>query len=211
MMENLTNEVYTKARELIDEVERMGGMSKAIVAGIPKLKIEECAAKRQAMIDDGKETIVGMNKYKLEKEEMIQVLQIDNRQVRQQQIEKIVKVKQQRDQKQVDQCLAKLREIARDKNGTENLLEASIEAARARCTLGEISQALEDVFSRHIADSKLVSGAYRQTFDDGKNNNELKQVIERVEVRLRIFDGGVDCFLVGRNSRRLKDDVREFL
>lgn len=184
MMENLTNEVYTKARELIDEVERMGGMAKAIVAGIPKLKIEECAAKRQAMIDDGKETIVGVNKYKLEKEEMIQVLQIDNRQVRQQQIEKIVKVKQQRDPKQVERCLENLRQIARDQSGKGNLLQASIEAARARCTLGEISQALEDIFSRHIADSKLVSGAYRQTFDDGKNNNELKQVIERVEVKL---------------------------
>lgn len=184
MMENLTNEVYTKARELIDEVERMGGMAKAIVAGIPKLKIEECAAKRQAMIDDGKETIVGVNKYKLEKEEMIQVLQIDNRQVRQQQIEKIVKVKQQRDPKQVERCLENLRQIARDQSGKGNLLQASIEAARARCTLGEISQALEDIFSRHIADSKLVSGAYRQTFDDGKNNNELKQVIERVEVKM---------------------------
>ena len=182
MMETLTNEVYTKAREIIDEVERMGGMAKAIVAGIPKLKIEECAAKRQAMIDDGKETIVGVNKYKLEREEVIQVLQIDNRQVRQQQIEKIRKVKQQRNQKKVDECLENLRRIAREKPGEGNLLQASIDAARARCTLGEISQALEDVFSRHIADSKLVSGAYRQTFDDGKNNNELKQVIERVEV-----------------------------
>lgn len=183
MMEALTDEVYTKARELIEEVERMGGMSKAIVAGIPKLKIEECAAKRQAMIDDGKETIVGVNKYKLEKEEVIQVLQIDNRQVREQQIDKIKKVKERRDQAKVEQCLNKLREIAGENSGAGNLMEATIEAARARCTLGEISQALEDVFSRHVADSRLVTGAYRQTFDDGKNNNELKQVIDRVEVR----------------------------
>jgi methylmalonyl-CoA mutase len=181
MMETLTDQVYTKARELIDEVEQMGGMSKAIIAGIPKLKIEECAAKRQAMIDDGEETIVGMNKYKLDKEELIQVLQIDNRQVRQQQIEKIRQVKQQRNQSKVDSCLEKLREIARDKSGKGNLLEASIEAARVRCTLGEISQALEDIFSRHVADSRMVSGAYRETFNDGKNHNELKQVIERVE------------------------------
>jgi methylmalonyl-CoA mutase len=181
-METLTDQVYTKARELIDEVEEMGGMSKAIIAGIPKLKIEECAAKRQAMIDDGEETIVGMNKYKLDKEELIQVLQIDNRQVRQQQIEKIRQVKQQRNQSKVDSCLEKLREIARDKSGKGNLLEASIEAARVRCTLGEISQALEDIFSRHVADSRMVSGAYRETFNDGKNHNELKQVIERVEV-----------------------------
>lgn len=202
MMESLTDEVYAKARELIDEVEQMGGMAKAIVAGVPKLKIEECAARRQAMIDDGKETIVGkfskkncftffsdvlflgVNKYKLEKEDVIQVLQIDNRQVRQQQIDKIKKVKQQRDQSKVDKCLEKLREIARDKSGSGNLLEASIEAARARCTLGEISQALEDVFSRHVADSRLVSGAYRKTFNDGKNNDELKQVTDRVEVCL---------------------------
>jgi len=181
-MEALTDEVYSKARELINEVEQMGGMSKAIIAGIPKLKIEECAAKRQAMIDDGNETIVGVNKYRLEKEEVIQVLQIDNRQVRQQQVDKIKKVKQQRDQSKVDQCLEKLREIARDKSGSGNLLEASIEAARARCTLGEISQALEDVFSRHVADSRLVSGAYRKTFNDVKNNDELTQVIDRVEV-----------------------------
>jgi methylmalonyl-CoA mutase len=125
---------------------------------------------------------LGVNKYKLEKEEVLQVLQIDNRQVRKQQIEKIKKVKQQRDQSKVDQCLEKLREIARDKSGSGNLLEASIEAARARCTLGEISQALEDVFSRHVADSRLVSGAYRKTFNDGKNNDELQQVSDRVEV-----------------------------
>jgi methylmalonyl-CoA mutase len=181
-MESLTDEVYKKARELIDEVEQMGGMSKAIIAGVPKLKIEECAAKRQAMIDDGKETIVGINKYKLEKEDVINVRQIDNRQVRQEQIEKIQKVKQQRNQSKVNQALEKLREIARNKSSQGNLLEATIEAARVRCTLGEISQALEDVFSRHVADSRLVSGAYRETFDDGKNNNELKQVVDRVEV-----------------------------
>lgn len=187
MMEALTDEVYTKALELINEVEEMGGMAKAIVAGVPKLKIEECAARRQAMIDDGKETIVGVNKYKLEKEDVIQVLQIDNRQVRQQQIEKIKKVKQARDQSKVDKCLEKIREVARDKSGKGNLLEVSIEAARARCTLGEISQALEDVFSRHVADSRLVSGAYRKTFNDGKDNDELKQVSDRVEVCLLRF------------------------
>ncbi|CAF1316227.1 unnamed protein product [Adineta steineri] len=197
MMESLTDEVYSKARELIDEIEKMGGMSKAIVAGIPKLKIEECSAKRQAMIDDGKETIVGVNKYKLEKEELIQVLQIDNRQVRQQQIDKIKKVKQQRDESKVNQCLDKLREIAREKTPSGNLLEASIEAARARCTLGEISQALEDVFSRHVADSRLVSGAYRKTFNDGKNNEELKQVTDRVEKFAKI-DGRRPRILVAK-------------
>ena len=97
------------------------------------------------------------------------------------QYKKIQKVKQHRDESKAKQCLDKLREVAREKSGSGNLLEASIEAARARCTLGEISQALEDVFSRHVADSRLVSGAYRKTFDDGKNNNELQQVIDRVE------------------------------
>ncbi|UJR25512.1 hypothetical protein I4U23_006858 [Adineta vaga] len=197
MMEALTDEVYNKARELITEVEQMGGMAKAIVAGVPKLKIEECAAKRQAMIDDGKETIVGVNKHKLEKEEVIQVLQIDNRQVREQQIEKIRKVKQARDQSKVDQCLEKIREIARDKSGTGNLLEAAIEAARVRCTLGEISQALEDIFSRHVADSRLVSGAYRKTFNDGKNNDELQQVSDRVEKFSKI-DGRHPRILVAK-------------
>lgn len=226
-MESLTDQVYDEAKKLIDEVEQMGGMSKAIVAGLPKLKIEECAARRQAMIDDGKETIVGpvetllsnefissdrtfisgVNKYKLDKEELIQVLQIDNEQVRKQQILKIENVKKQRNETKVNrfllvvrrisssnflndffidkvkESLEKLRQIARNPSTKENLLEMSIEAARSRCTLGEISQALEDVFSRHVADSRLVSGAYRQTFDDKKNQNELTNVIQRVQVR----------------------------
>ncbi|CAF1382878.1 unnamed protein product [Rotaria sordida] len=197
MMESLTDEIYSKARELINEVEEMGGMAKAIIAGVPKLKIEECAAKRQAMIDDGKETIVGVNKYKLEKEEVIQVLQIDNQQVRQQQIEKIKKVKQQRNQSKVDQCLENLREIARDTSASGNLFQASIEASRARCTLGEISQALEDVFSRHLADSRFVSGAYRKAFNQGKNNDELQQVIDRVEKFAKI-DGRRPRILVAK-------------
>ena len=128
-----------------------------------------------------------MNKYKLDKEELIQVLQIDNKHVREQQIEKIRLVKKNRDQAKVDQCLQRLRDIAREKNSSDNLLEASVDAARARCTLGEISSALEEVFSRHVADSRLVSGAYRKTFDDGKNNDELAKVIQRVEVRLSSF------------------------
>lgn len=211
MMESLTDQVYQSALELINEIEEMGGMAKAIVAGVPKLKIEECAARRQAMIDDGKETIVGefdlscsndnvsfdclsrkcflrsgVNKYKLEKEDLIQVLQIDNKQVREQQIGKLGKVKRERDQGKVQSSLDNLRRIAADKTSKENLLEATIDAARVRATLGEISQALEDVFTRHVADSRLVSGAYRKTFDDDRNQNELKNVIQRVEVRCTI-------------------------
>ena len=128
-----------------------------------------------------------MNKYKLEKEELINVLQIDNAQVREQQINKIRQVKEKRDSKKVEECLEKLKRIARETTPSENLLEASIEAARARCTLGEISQALEEIFSRHVADSRLVSGAYRKAFDDQKTNQELTQVIQRVEVRLSLL------------------------
>ncbi|CAF4499172.1 unnamed protein product [Rotaria sp. Silwood2] len=93
----------------------------------------------------------------------------------------------------VNQCLEKLREVARDKSGSGNILEANIEAARARCTLGEIFQALEDAFSRHVAESGLVSGAYRKTFDDGKNNNELKQVIDRVETPSEVARQAIDA------------------
>jgi methylmalonyl-CoA mutase len=95
-------------------------------------------------------------------------------------------VKKNRDQSKVDQCLQRLKDIAREKTSSDNLLGASVDAARARCTLGEISSALEEVFSRHVADSRLVSGAYRKTFDDGKNNDELAKVIQRVEVRLSL-------------------------
>jgi len=138
----------------------------------------------------------------LKKEDVIQVLQIDNQQVRQQQIEKIQKVKQNRDQAKAEKCLETIRNVAKDKTGSGNLLQAAIEAARARCTLGEISQALEDVFSRHVADSKLVSGAYRETFNDGKNNNELKTVIDRVEVKKQHFEFIKDKFCFGLEIRQ---------
>ncbi|CAF1059233.1 unnamed protein product [Didymodactylos carnosus] len=176
-METLTNELYDEAMKIIEEIEQMGGMSKAIVAGIPKLKIEECAARKQAQIDDGKEVIVGVNKYKLEKEDIVKVLQIDNTKVREQQINKITNVKKQRDQSNADRTLEQLTAIAKD-GSKGNLLDACVQAARARCTLGEISDAMEKVFLRHTAESKLVSGAYKGTFND--SDQELKIVIERI-------------------------------
>jgi len=183
MMESLTSEIYDEAMKIIDEIEKMGGMSKAIVQGIPKLKIEECAARKQAQIDDGNEIIVGVNRHKQAEEEVIQVLQIDNTKVLEQQIGKIKKLKQTRNQAKVDECLKDLTETARNPSKGGNLLEKSVKAARERCTLGEISSALEKVYSRHIAETKMVSGAYRGTFSD--NSDELKVVIERIEKFLK--------------------------
>src|SRR5690606_18276032 len=145
MIEALTQQMVTKAWEYIEEVKELGGMTKAIEAGIPKMRIEEAAAKKQAKIDIGEDAIVGVNSYKsqLEQEEL-EILEIDNTAVRQSQINRLNKIKSERDQAKVDEILEKLTEAAQ--NGNTNLLELSIEAARRRATLGEISYALETVF-----------------------------------------------------------------
>lgn len=174
-MESLTNEVYDAAKEIIDEVESMGGMAKAVASGWAKLKIEECAAKRQAMIDSGKEVIVGVNKYRLEKEEAIDVLMIDNNEVRTKQINKLKELREKRDPQATAAALSALEEAAR---GSENLLEAAVAAARVRATLGEISQAMEKVFGRHIASDRLVSGAYKTEYGE---QQELAAVTEKIE------------------------------
>lgn len=182
MMESLTNDIYKQAKALIDEVESMGGMVKAVVSGMPKMKIEECAARRQARIDSEKEVIVGVNKYRLEKEDPIDLLLIDNLQVRQTQIEKIEKVTKTRDAKRVEACLNALTECAETgKDG--NLLALGVEAARARCTVGEISAAMEKVFKRHVAQDRLVSGAYRTEYGDQSSFESMaKKMNEFVEV-----------------------------
>ncbi|ORZ35461.1 methylmalonyl-coenzyme A mutase-like protein [Catenaria anguillulae PL171] len=141
MMESLTNSLCESAMEIINEIETMGGMAKAVDSGMPKLRIEESAAKRQARIDSGQETIVGVNKYRLANEAPIEVLQIDNSKVRDQQIQNMDRVKRERDNARAQKCLDALTESA--KSGKGNLLELSVEAAKARCTLGEISFALE--------------------------------------------------------------------
>lgn len=154
----------------------MGGMTKAIVSGMPKLRIEESAARRQAKIDSGAEVIVGVNKYRLAKEETnFEVLRIDNSKVRDKQIDRINRVKQARDGKQVQAILERIRQAARD--GKENLLGLAVEAAKARATVGEISSALEDVFGRHVPKENIVRGAYSKeattkTGDKGKNEFE---------------------------------------
>ncbi|ROT82668.1 putative methylmalonyl-CoA mutase, mitochondrial isoform X1 [Penaeus vannamei] len=173
-MESLTNEVYDAAKEIIDEVSAV--MLHCSCANCwAKLKIEECAAKRQAMIDSGKEVIVGVNKYRLEKEEAIDVLMIDNNEVRTKQINKLKELREKRDPQATAAALSALEEAAR---GSENLLEAAVAAARVRATLGEISQAMEKVFGRHIASDRLVSGAYKTEYGE---QQELAAVTEKIE------------------------------
>lgn len=157
-VETLTNEIAEKAWELIEEVEKLGGMTKAIEAGIPKLRIEEAAARKQARIDSGKDVIVGVNKYRLEKEDPLQILDVDNQKVRKEQIERLTHIKATRDSQKVTHTLEKLTQCA--KTGEGNLLALAVEAARERATLGEISDALEVEFGRYKAQIKSFSGVY---------------------------------------------------
>ncbi|XP_043075625.1 methylmalonyl-CoA mutase, mitochondrial [Puntigrus tetrazona] len=164
MMEALTDDVYNSALKFITEIEDMGGMARAVAEGIPKLRIEECAARRQARIDSGSEVIVGVNKYRLEKEETVDVLAIDNTSVRNKQIEKLRKVRESRDAEAAKRCLAAIEQCARTRDG--NLLELAVEAARARCSVGEITDAMKSVFGEHKASTRMVSGAYRSEFGE---------------------------------------------
>jgi len=157
-VERLTHDIAKKAWNLIQEVEELGGMTKAIEAGIPKLRIEEAAARKQARIDSGQDIIVGVNKYRLEKEDPLQILDVDNQKVRKKQIERLEKIKASRDAKKVKKCLDRLTECAKTNNG--NLLALAVDAARERATLGEISDALETVFGRYKAQIKSFSGVY---------------------------------------------------
>jgi methylmalonyl-CoA mutase len=157
-LERLTYELAAKAWSHIQEVERLGGMAKAIAAGIPKLRIEEAAARTQARIDSGEQTIVGVNKLRVADEAPIEILKVDNSRVRESQIAKLARLKRERDPKAVAEALTALTQGAR---GTANLLELAVRAARAKATVGEISDALEAVFSRHRAEIRAVTGVYR--------------------------------------------------
>ncbi len=161
-VEKLTHELAHKAWAHIEEVERLGGMAKAIETGVPKLRIEEAAARRQAQIDSGAETIVGVNKYQLEKEAPMDILEVDNTAVREAQIKQLQQLKAARDNTKVRQTLDALAESAR--TGEGNLLALSIEAAKARATLGEISDALEKHFGRYQAQIRSVAGVYRSAY-----------------------------------------------
>ena len=176
MMEKLTQQVYDEARRIVDEVEGMGGMAKAVASGWPKLKIEECAARRQANIDNGWEVIVGVNKYVLDKQDQVEVLSIDNEEVRNSQVEKLNSTKESRDSAVAEEKLESLRACAAgEKSG--NILDLAIDAARARCTVGEISTAMEKAFGRHIAKDRLVSGVYKSEYGD---SDEIETVSKRI-------------------------------
>ena len=157
-IEKKTEEIADKAWELIQEIEELGGMTKAIEAGIPKLRIEEAAARKQARIDSNQDIIVGVNKYRLEKEDPLQILDVDNQKVRLSQIERLNSIKLTRDSVKVKSALLKLTKSAQ--SGEKNLLDLAINAARERATLGEISDALEKVYGRHKAQIKSFSGVY---------------------------------------------------
>ena len=175
-VESLTNEIAQNAWKLIEEVEELGGMTKAIESGIPKLRIEEAAARKQARIDSGQDSIVGVNKYRLEKEDPLQILDVDNQMVRRQQIEQLEKIKASRDTEKVQLSLKKLTLCAQ--TGQGNLLEFAIDAARNRATLGEISDALETVFGRYKAQIKTFSGVYSKEIKEDKSFEKAKQLAD---------------------------------
>ncbi|NKN37237.1 methylmalonyl-CoA mutase [Agrobacterium sp. a22-2] len=174
-VESLTSELAEKAWALIEEVEAMGGMTKAVATGLPKRMIEEAATRRQAAVDRGEEVIVGVNKYRLENEEPIDILQIDNTAVRLAQVKRIEQTKRQRDAKKVEETLARLADIAR--SGAGNLLEAAVEAARARATVGEISDAMRAVFGDHAAVPEVVSDVYGAAYE---GDPEYRTIVTRL-------------------------------
>jgi methylmalonyl-CoA mutase len=172
MMENLTQEMADKAWEIVLEVDAMGGMTKAVESGWAKLKIEAAAAEKQAKIDSGSDVIVGVNKYKLDKEELVDVLVIDNDKVRVNQIERLNSIKASRDSKKVAAALEALTKAAADQTG--NLLELAVAAMRLRATVGEVSDALEQVYGRHRADTQKVTGVYAAAYDSAEGWEKLK-------------------------------------
>lgn len=192
-VESLTAEITEKAWALIKEVEELGGMTKAIEAGIPKLRIEEAAARKQARIDSSQDIIVGVNKYRLEKEDPLHILDVDNQMVRKQQIEQLQQIKATRDDAKVEASLAKLTECARAsmQNTTDshligndnNLLSLAVEAARNRSTLGEISDALETVFGRYKAQIRSFSGVYSKEIKNDKSFEKAKQLADAFAIK----------------------------
>ena len=173
-LEDLTKKIADDAWDIIDEIEKLGGMTKAIEAGLPKLKIEEVAAKKQARIDSGKDIIVGVNKFILDYEDPLNILEVDNNIVRKQQIKRLEKLKSNRDNNQVISCLKKITYAA--KNKSNNLLALSIEAALARATLGEISSALENAYGRYNASIKSITGVYKKELDMDPDFEKAKKM-----------------------------------
>ncbi len=205
-VEQLTHDLAHRAWDLIQEVEDLGGMTKAIEAGIPKLRIEAAAAKKQARIDSRQEVIVGVNKYQLENEDSLQILEVDNDEVRRQQIERLTSIRKQRDTQAVESALEKLRGAAKQKmeavqkqkdsdldanklqktdpradllGESQNLLALAVEAAKARATLGEISNALEAAFGRHKAKIQSITGVYSKEIQDDESFKKARELSDR--------------------------------
>ncbi|UWP89735.1 methylmalonyl-CoA mutase [Aliiroseovarius crassostreae] len=174
-VESLTDELINKAWALMEEVEEMGGMTKAVASGMPKLRIEESAAKRQAMIDKGDEVIVGVNKYKLAQEDEIEILDVDNMAVRDSQIARLENIRATRDEAA---CQAALDELTRRSKEGGNLLEAAVEAARARASVGEISMAMEKEFGRHRAEVKTLAGVYGAAYEGDEGFAQIQKSVE---------------------------------
>ena len=167
MMEQLTHDMAEKARELIREIDELGGMAKAIERGLPKLRIEEAAAKKQARIDRGEDVIVGVNKFSLDEQDAVDILEIDNEQVRESQLERLTDIRASRDGESVRAALQALADAA--ESGSGNLLELAINATRCRATVGEISDALEEVYGRFVAHAQTVSGVYGAAYAEDAN------------------------------------------
>jgi methylmalonyl-CoA mutase len=179
-VERLTYDLAARAMTHIEEVEKFGGMAKAIEAGIPKRMIEQAATATQGRIDSGRQTIVGVNKYRSDSDAEIAILKVDNRSVRRQQLDKLARLKAERNEADVQQALDRLTHYA--ETGTGNLLEGAVEAARVKATVGEISYALEKVYGRHRAEVSAITGVYRAEMGrmDG-SMNRIKELIESFE------------------------------
>ncbi|HSV28512.1 MAG TPA: methylmalonyl-CoA mutase family protein, partial [Candidatus Omnitrophota bacterium] len=175
-VESLTNAIAEEAWKLIQEVEELGGMTKAVESGMPKMKIEEAAARRQARIDRGEEVVVGVNKYQPAEEAPIEILDVDNAKVREAQIARLKQIKATRDQAKVDAALAALTKAG--ESGEGNLLELAVVATRARATVGEISDALEKAFTRHRAVNRTISGVYGGVYQGDEAFAKLKADID---------------------------------
>ena len=175
-VETLTSELVSEARKLIDEVESLGGMTRAVESGMPKLRIEEAAALRQSRIDRGEEVIVGVNKYQPATEAEVDVLNIDNSAVRDAQINRLQKIRADRDQDQCGKALSRLAEAA--ENGEGNLLALTIDAMRARASVGEVSDALETVWGRHVAEQRSISGVYSASYEGDDMFKDIKSEVD---------------------------------
>jgi methylmalonyl-CoA mutase len=180
-VEALTDALARRAWSHIEEIESLGGMAKALETGVPKMRIEEAAARRQAHIDSGKETIVGINKYRLQKEDPLEILEVDNTAVRQSQLNRLQRLREERDETAVQNALNAITKSA--ETGEGNLLALAVDAARVRASLGEISEAMEKVWGRHRAEIKSISGVYSSEYAESDAIKEVRQMTDEFEQR----------------------------